>query len=46
MQFIELVIVSFANWLNPSAGLLLFLLKLCFQILAALQADEAEQKSK
>jgi hypothetical protein len=29
--------VGFATWLNPNAAFLIFLLKLCFQILAILQ---------
>jgi hypothetical protein len=42
LKVIEFAIVGLATWLNPSAGLLLFLLRLCFQILAALQKDETE----
>ncbi len=37
LKFTEFVVVGFATWLNPSAGLLIFLLKLCFQILQMLQ---------
>jgi len=40
LKVIEFAIVGFALWLNPSASLLIFLLKLCFQILYALQKDE------
>lgn len=40
LKVIEFTVVGIATWLNPSAGGLLFLLKLCFQILAALQTDE------
>jgi hypothetical protein len=39
LKFTEFVVVGFATWLNPSAGLLIFLLKLCFQILQMLQDD-------
>ena len=42
LKFIEFAVVGFATWLNPSAGFLIFLLKLCFQILGMLQ-DEPEQ---
>ena len=40
LKVIEFAIFGFALWLNPSASLLIFLLKLCFQILYALQKDE------
>ncbi|MGB5959893.1 MAG: hypothetical protein WBG73_04470 [Coleofasciculaceae cyanobacterium] len=39
LKFTEFVVVGFATWLNPSAGLLIFLLKICFQILQMLQDD-------
>ena len=42
LKFIEFAVVGFATWLNPSAGFLIFLLKLCFQALQLLQ-DEREQ---
>lgn len=45
LKVIEFTVVGIATWLNPSAGGLLFLLKLCFQILAALQKDD-EEKTK
>ena len=35
-------VVGVATCLNPHAGFLLFLLKLCFQILTALQKDDDE----
>jgi len=38
---IEFAVVDFATWCDPMAGGLLFLLKLCFRILAALQTGEA-----
>jgi hypothetical protein len=38
--------VGVATWLNPQAGFLLFLLRLCFQILAALQKDEESEIDK
>lgn len=40
LKVIEFAVVGAATWLNPSAGGLLLLLKLCFQILAALQQDD------
>lgn len=39
----EFAMVGVATWLNPHAGFLLFLLRLCFQILAALQKDEPDE---
>lgn len=39
LKLIEFAVVGFATWLNPQAGFLIFLLKLCFQILLALQED-------
>ncbi len=39
LKFIEFVVVSFATWLNPNAGFLIFLLKLCFQLLGLLQEE-------
>jgi hypothetical protein len=39
LKFTEFIVVGFATWLNPSAGLLIFLLKLCFQTLQMLQDD-------
>ncbi len=43
IKVIEFAVVGVATCLNPHAGLLLFLLKLCFQILTALQKDETSQ---
>jgi len=40
LQVIEFAVVGFATLCDPTAGGLLFLLKLCFQILTALQKDE------
>ncbi|HEY9907299.1 MAG TPA: hypothetical protein V6D18_06785 [Thermosynechococcaceae cyanobacterium] len=40
----EFTIVSLAVWLNPQAGLLIFLLKLCFLILWTLQDKDDPQK--
>ncbi|MDY7013878.1 MAG: hypothetical protein SVX43_09840 [Cyanobacteriota bacterium] len=40
LKFVELVAVGWAVWLNPEAGLLIFLLKICFQVLAVLQGEE------
>jgi len=42
LKVVEFAIVGFALWLNPSASLLIFLLKLCFQILHTLQKDEKQ----
>jgi hypothetical protein len=39
LKFIEFAVVGFATWLNPNAGFLMFLLKLCFQILELLQEE-------
>ena len=39
---IEFAVVGFATWLNPEAGLLLFLLKLCFQVLWTLQDKNSD----
>jgi hypothetical protein len=39
LKFIEFAVVGFATWLNPNAGFLIFLLKLCFQMLELLQKD-------
>lgn len=46
LKLIEFAVVGAATWLDPSAGGLLFLLKLCFQILAALQKDDEEKIDK
>jgi hypothetical protein len=46
LKVIEFAVVGAATWLDPTAGGLLFLLKLCFQILAALQKDEQGQTDK
>jgi hypothetical protein len=40
LKVIEFAVVGFATLCDPTAGGLLFLLKLCFQILTALQKDE------
>ena len=40
----EFTIVGLAIWLNPHAGLLIFLLKLSFQILWTLQDKDDSQK--
>jgi hypothetical protein len=42
-KVIEFAVVSLATWLNPEAGLLLFLLKLCFQILWTLQDKNSDR---
>ena len=46
LKVIEFSVVGVATWLNPHAGFLLFLLRLCFQILAALQKDEPSETDK
>ncbi|MCC3441846.1 MULTISPECIES: hypothetical protein [unclassified Microcoleus] len=43
LKVIEFAMVGIATWLNPHAGFLLFLLRFCFQILAALQKDEQSE---
>jgi hypothetical protein len=40
LKVMEFAVVGFATLCDPTAGGLLFLLKLCFQILTALQKDE------
>ncbi|WP_333435924.1 hypothetical protein [Microcoleus sp. D2_18a_D3] len=46
LKVIEFTVVGVATWFNPQAGFLLFLLRLCFQILAALQKDEESEIDK
>lgn len=46
LKVTEFTVVGVATCLNPHAGFLLFLLKLCFQILTALQKDETSQIDK
>jgi len=46
LKVIEFTVVGVATCLNPQAGFLLFLLRLCFQILAALQKDEESEIDK
>jgi hypothetical protein len=46
LKVIEFAVVGVATWLNPQAGFLLFLLRLCFQILTALQKDEESEIDK
>jgi hypothetical protein len=46
LKVIEFAVVGVATWLNPHAGFLLFLLRLCFQILATLQKDEQSETDK
>ena len=43
LKVIEFAVVGVATWLNPHAGFLLFLLRLCFQILGALQKDKQSE---
>jgi hypothetical protein len=45
LKVAEFAVVGVATWLNPHAGLLLFLLRLCFQILA-LQTDDPSETDK
>lgn len=40
LKVIEFTVVGVAAWLNPSAVFLILLLRVCFQVLAALQEDE------
>ena len=46
LKVIEFAVVGVATWLNPHAEFLLFLLRLCFQILAALQKDDPSETDK
>ena len=46
LKVIEFTVVGFAAWLNPSAGLLLLLLRVCFQLLAALQEDKQDENKE
>jgi hypothetical protein len=46
LKVTEFAVVGVATCLNPHAGFLLFLLKLCFQILTALQKDETSEIDK
>jgi hypothetical protein len=46
IKVIEFTVVGIATWLNPQAGFLLFLLRLCFQILTALQKDDPSETDK
>ena len=46
LQVIEFAVVGFATLCDPTAGGLLFLLKLCFQILTTLQKDEPTETDK
>ncbi|MBD1829677.1 hypothetical protein NDI47_10540 [Microcoleus vaginatus GB1-A2] len=46
LKVIEFAVVGFATLCDPTAGGLLFLLKLCFQILTALQKDEPTETDK
>lgn len=46
LKVVEFAVVGAATWLNPNAGFLLFLLKLCFQILAALQKNEPSETNQ
>ena len=46
LKVTEFAVVGVATCLNPHAGFLLFLLKLCFQILTALQKDEPSETDK
>ncbi|MFM9267617.1 hypothetical protein [Tychonema sp. BBK16] len=46
LKVTEFTVVGIATCLNPHAGFLLFLLKLCFQILTALQKDDPSETDK
>jgi hypothetical protein len=46
LKVIEFSVVGIATLLNPQAEFLLFLLRLCFQILTALQKDEETEIDK
>ncbi|MEO1146231.1 MAG: hypothetical protein AAFY26_11630 [Cyanobacteria bacterium J06638_22] len=44
LKIIEFVVVNGAILLNPEAVVLIFLLKLCFQVWAALPKETVEQQ--
>jgi len=46
IKIIGFIVVALATWLNPSAGILILLLKLCFQVLESLQKDENPEKEE
>jgi hypothetical protein len=46
LKVTEFTVVGVATWLNPQAGFLLFLLRLCFQILTALQTEDPSETDK
>ncbi|MBD2121264.1 hypothetical protein [Trichocoleus sp. FACHB-262] len=46
LKVIEFAVVGTATWLNPQAAFLLFLLRLCFQILLALQKEDESKTNK
>ncbi|GET44343.1 hypothetical protein [Microseira wollei] len=46
LKVIEFAVVGVATWLNPQAGFLLFMLRLCFQILTALHTEEPSEIDK
>jgi hypothetical protein len=37
MQVVEAIVLFLATWLNPQAGVSIFALKLCFQLLKTLR---------
>jgi len=37
MQLVEAIVLFLATWLNPQAGVSIFALKLCFQLLKILR---------
>lgn len=46
LPVIEFIVVNLATWLSPDAGLLIFLLKLCFLILRNLQEDKDDKEKE
>lgn len=46
LELTAFAVVGTATLINPQAGGLLFLLRLCFHILAALQREDSDQQDK
>lgn len=46
LEVTAFAVVGTATLINPQAGVLLFLLRLCFHVLAALQREDFDQQDK
>ncbi|MEX0268024.1 hypothetical protein AB3R30_02665 [Leptolyngbyaceae cyanobacterium UHCC 1019] len=46
LEVTAFAVVGTATLINPQAGVLLFLLRLCFHVLAALQREDSDQEDK